>query len=75
MRCKADSPTTYFGMAMLAASVLDIDGIPVPLPASEAALEAAVAQLGNEGMAAIAGALKQPAVTEHDAGNRAGTPP
>jgi len=47
----------YFGMAMLAASVLDIDGIPVPLPASEAALEAAVAQLGNDGMRAIAGAL------------------
>jgi hypothetical protein len=49
--------TPYFGLAMLAACALDIDGVPVPLPASEAAIETAIAQLGNVGINALAAAL------------------
>lgn len=47
----------WLGMAMLAASVTAIDDVPVPPPATEQQIEAMVMRLGDEGIAAIAGAL------------------
>jgi hypothetical protein len=44
----------YFGMAALAASVIDIDGVPVPPPMTEAQLEGLVQRLGDEGIEAVA---------------------
>jgi hypothetical protein len=67
----------YFGMAMLAASVVAIDGIPVPAPVREGQLEALVQLLGDEGLAAAADAFaadpSEAAELAH-AGNSAGTP-
>ncbi len=47
----------YLGMALLASSVTEIDGVPVPAPATEAQLEALVARLGDAGIGAVADAL------------------
>jgi hypothetical protein len=47
----------YLGMAMLAASVVAIDGIPVPSPVTEPQLESLVQRLGDVGIAAVACAL------------------
>ena len=47
----------YLGMAMLAASVVAIDTIPVPAPVTEGQLEALVGRLGNAGIEAVASAL------------------
>lgn len=47
----------YLGMAMLASSVVSIDGIPVVAPATEPQVEALVAKLGEEGIATVASAL------------------
>ena len=63
----------YFAMAMLASSVLDIDGVPVPLAASEAAIETAIAQIGNAGLTAIGEALRPPLLdVAEDEGGLAG---
>jgi hypothetical protein len=51
----------YLGMAMLAASVTAIDGIPVPVPTTEAHVEALVLRLGDTGMTAIAAGLSDDA--------------
>jgi hypothetical protein len=51
--------TPYLGMAMLAASVSAIDGIPIPPPATEAQLEALVHRLGDHGIAAVAATLSE----------------
>ncbi|MBN8904443.1 MAG: hypothetical protein BGO51_02115 [Rhodospirillales bacterium 69-11] len=66
----------WFGMAVLAASVEAIDGVPVPLPSSEAQIEAAVVRLGEEGLSAVAEALEQRDASsiEQLAGNSRGTP-
>ncbi len=47
----------WLGMAVLAASVVAIDDVPVPPPATEAQVEALVARLGDHGIAAVAGAF------------------
>lgn len=47
----------WFGMAILASSVAEIDGVPVPLPSNESQIESAVARLGDEGLSAAAAAL------------------
>ena len=44
----------WLGLAILAASVTAIDGVPVPLPSTEAHIEAMVARLGDHGLSAIA---------------------
>jgi hypothetical protein len=44
----------YLGMAMLAASVCAIDGVPVPPPVTEGQVEALVSRLGDAGIAAVA---------------------
>jgi hypothetical protein len=62
----------YLGMAMLAISVTDIDGVPVPAPATEAQLEALVHRLGDIGMDAIAACLTGSAANDEariDPGN------
>jgi hypothetical protein len=65
----------WFGMAILAASVSDIDGIPIPVPTSEAQIEAAVSRLGEEGLAAVADYLHDDgSEPETIAGNLPGTP-
>ena len=47
----------YLGMAMLAFAVTAIDGVPLPRPATEQQIEAAIERLGNAGLDAIAGSL------------------
>ena len=47
----------YLGMAMLAASVVAIDTVPVPPPVTEGQIEALVARLGDVGIAAVAAQL------------------
>ena len=47
----------YLGMAMLACAVVEIDGVPIPPPATEAQIEALVSRLGDAGIAAVAAAL------------------
>ena len=47
----------WLGLALLAASVVAIDDVPVPPPATEAQIEALVARLGDDGLEAIDAAL------------------
>ncbi len=47
----------WLGMAMLAASVLEIETVPVPMPTTEQQIEALVANVGEIGMEAVADAL------------------
>lgn len=64
--------TAYLGMALLAASVTEVDGIPVPWPTNETQVETLVQRLGNAGLAAAAGGLG--GAGECESGNLAGTP-
>jgi hypothetical protein len=69
----------WLGMAVLACSVVAIDDVPVPSPATEHQIEAMVARLGDNGIDAIAAALDgEPGADAPDAmataGNSAGTP-
>ena len=61
----------YLGMAMLAVCATSIDGVPLPFPTTEAALDAAIHRLGNEGTDALAPALDRqaPAHPDHSPGN------
>ncbi len=47
----------WFGVAVLATAVRAIEGVPVPLPVSEAQIEALVQRLGDEGLATAAAEL------------------
>lgn len=47
----------YVGMAMLAASVTYVDGVPMPFPSTDSVIEAAISRLGDEGIEAVATAL------------------
>ena len=49
----------WLGLALLAASVVAIDDVPVPPPATEAQIEALVARLGDDGLEAIDTAFAQ----------------
>ena len=51
----------WLGIALLACSVTAIDDVPVPMPANEQQIEALVARLGDEGIAAAARALSSTA--------------
>ena len=57
----------YLGVAMLAACVVSVDGVPLPFPGNEAAVEASVARLGDAGLEAAAGVLG--AEEENEPGN------
>ena len=47
----------WLGMAVLACSVAAVDDVPVPPPVTEGQIEALVARLGDDGLAAAATAL------------------
>src|SRR5271166_5418216 len=67
----------WLSMAGLAFSVLEIDGIPVPTPATEAQIESLIDRLGDAGLAAIADTIKDEQIitaTRADVGNSPGTP-
>lgn len=48
----------WLSMAGLAFSVLEIDGLPIPTPATEASIENVIERLGDAGLAAVADMLK-----------------
>jgi hypothetical protein len=69
----------WIGVATLAISVSDIDGIPVPTPVTEAQIEAIVARLGEEGLTAVAEAFEpddtsNPSEVREGLGNLQGIP-
>lgn len=49
----------YLGMALVACSVIEIDGVPVPTPVHEQQIESLVMRLGDSGLRA-AGAVLEP---------------
>ncbi|HQT79643.1 MAG TPA: hypothetical protein PLD10_21585 [Rhodopila sp.] len=66
----------WLGMAALAFCVVEIDGLPVPAPATEAQIEALVDRLGEHGLAAVSKALNSTeaeSASEADVGNLPGT--
>jgi hypothetical protein len=66
----------WLSMAGLAFSVLEIDGIPVPPPATEPQIESLIDRLGDEGLAAIADTIKdqqEAADSKSNVGNLPGT--
>lgn len=62
----------WLNIALYAASVTEIDGVPVPAPASEAQIEALVGRLGDEGLAAVAQALAPEQIGPADIAAEAG---
>jgi hypothetical protein len=47
----------YLGLAMLAFTLIAIDGVPMPRPTTEPQIDAAVDRLGDDGINAIAACL------------------
>lgn len=64
----------WLSMAGLAFSVLEIDGVPMPSPATEAQIESLIDRLGDDGLVAIAETVEEPPV-EADAGPQVGNLP
>ncbi len=65
----------WLGVAMLAASVVEIDGVPVPLPTTEQQIEGLVGRLGDDGLDAVAALLAGSENSGADmSGNLPGTP-
>ena len=65
----------WLGVAMLAASVAEIEGIPVPMPVTEQQVETLVGRLGDQGLASVATALASTETgLDADTGNSRGTP-
>jgi hypothetical protein len=48
----------WLSMAGLAFSVVELDGVPVPSPSTEAQIEGLIDRLGDEGLAAVADTVK-----------------
>ena len=66
----------WLTMAGLAFSVLEIDSVPVPAPATESQIEGLIDRLGDDGLSAIAAAINDdvlPQGTLADVGNSQGT--
>lgn len=61
----------YMAAARIAAAVAVIDDVPVPFPASEAAVEALLQRLDEDGVQTVAAAMRRPApeVVVAEAGN------
>lgn len=57
----------YLGMALLACSVTAIDDVPCPMPVNEVQIEHLVQRLGEQGLAAVAQALRPDSATSLDA--------
>jgi hypothetical protein len=67
----------WLSMAGMAFAVLEIDGVPVPTPATEGQIEGLIDRLGDDGLAAIANVMKDDSSgsnTRADVGNLSGTP-
>jgi hypothetical protein len=67
----------WLAMAGLAATVIEIDGIPVPAPFNEAQIEALIERLGDDGLAAIVDSVEDVSddtAAESHVGNLLGTP-
>jgi hypothetical protein len=47
----------WLGMAIMAMCVLSIDDLPIPAPQTEAQIESVFERLGDDGLAAVAGAF------------------
>jgi hypothetical protein len=54
----------YFGLARIAAAIAMIDGVPVPFPANEGAIEAILDRLGDSAVEAIGAELL--VASQHD---------
>jgi hypothetical protein len=66
----------WLAMAGLAFAVLEIDGVPVPPPATEGQIESLIDRLGDEGLAAIADTVRdqqERADLKSNVGNLPGT--
>ena len=50
----------WLGMAIIASSVIAIDGVPMPAPVNEWQIESMIGRLGDAGIAAIADVLQHP---------------
>jgi hypothetical protein len=66
----------YIGLAMIAAAASVIDDVPIPFPKGEAAIEALLERLGDDGVEAIGAAIAPDSaeVALAAAGNYSGTP-
>jgi hypothetical protein len=67
----------WLAMAGLAFSVLEIDGIPVPTPVTEAQIETMIERLGEVGLEAVADTIRDDDETvnlKQAVGNLPGTP-
>lgn len=67
----------WLSMAGLVFSVLEIDGVPVPPPATEAQIESLVDRLGDEGLATVAHTIREDSENSGGGdhlGNLPGTP-
>jgi len=67
--------TSWLSMAGLAFSVLEIDGVPIPPPTTEAQIENVVDLLGDDGLVTVADLLdeNQSEQTKEQMGNSPGT--
>lgn len=50
---------SWIGMAIIAACVIDIDGVPVPFPHNKTSIRGLLKRLGSEGVSAAAKALRE----------------
>nr|WP_294527299.1 hypothetical protein [uncultured Rhodopila sp.] len=67
----------WLSMAGLAFSVLEIDGVPIPSPATEPQIETLIDRLGDDGLAVIATVLDDDTSetgAKEQVGNSHGTP-
>ncbi len=68
---------SWLSMAGMAFAVMEIDGVPVPTPSTDAQIEGVIDRLGDEGLAAVANVMKDDYTnsgTQADVGNLPGTP-
>jgi len=64
----------WLSMAGLVFAVLEIDGVPIPAPATEPQIESLIERLGDGGLAAVVEAIKD-APVDSDPGSQVGNLP